>query len=154
MVQAAVLDSLLFDSPPFGQDGFAATKIDIAVGKVADAFMIPSVVVVVDDAVAPLPFTRRLLAHPIPQRKETMPVHRSPTVADGCPAASSPSCAMRSSCCPHPLGIGMQPGDQITQRRPYDEQWQAPNVDAISRDGTSTSNWIRIRARSRVNART
>jgi hypothetical protein len=30
MVQAAVLDSLVFDAPPFGQDGFALAEVDIS----------------------------------------------------------------------------------------------------------------------------
>ena len=48
-VQAAVLDGLLFDAPPCSQDGFAAAKVDIGRGEVADAFMISPVVVVVDE---------------------------------------------------------------------------------------------------------
>ena len=49
MVQAAVLDGLLFDASSFGQDGFAATKVDICRGQVADAFVIAFVVVVADE---------------------------------------------------------------------------------------------------------
>jgi hypothetical protein len=30
MVQAAVLDGLVFDAPPFGQDGFASSEVDIS----------------------------------------------------------------------------------------------------------------------------
>ena len=37
---------------------------------------------------------------------------------------SSRSCAIRSSCGLHPLGVGLQPRDQITKRRPCDEQCQ------------------------------
>jgi hypothetical protein len=37
VVQAAVLDGLMFDAPPFGQDGFATTKVDVGRGEVADA---------------------------------------------------------------------------------------------------------------------
>ena len=49
MVQAAVLDGLLFDASPFGQDGFAATEVDVGWGQVADAFVVTVVVVVVDE---------------------------------------------------------------------------------------------------------
>lgn len=49
MVQAAVLDSLQFDASPFGQDGFATTKIDVSRGEVADALVVAVVVVVVDE---------------------------------------------------------------------------------------------------------
>jgi predicted component of type VI protein secretion system len=31
----------------------------------------------------------------------------------------------------------MQPGDQITKRRPCDEQWQTAGVNAMFRDGTT-----------------
>jgi hypothetical protein len=51
MVQAAVLDGLLFDASSFGQDCFAATKVDVRRREVADTFMISAVVVVVDDGV-------------------------------------------------------------------------------------------------------
>jgi len=30
VVQAAVLDGLQFDASPFGQDGFATTKVDVS----------------------------------------------------------------------------------------------------------------------------
>jgi len=36
MVQAAVLDGLVFDASPFGQDGLATPKVDISWGEVAD----------------------------------------------------------------------------------------------------------------------
>lgn len=49
MVQAAVLDGFLFDAPPFGQDGFVATEVDVGWGQVADAFVVTAVVVVVDE---------------------------------------------------------------------------------------------------------
>lgn len=49
MVQAAVLDGLLFDAPPFSQDCFAAPEVDISRGQVADALVIAMVVVVVDE---------------------------------------------------------------------------------------------------------
>ncbi len=49
MVQAAVLDGLLFNSPPLSQDGFAATEVDVGRGQVADAFVVTVVVVVVDE---------------------------------------------------------------------------------------------------------
>ena len=49
MVQAAVLDGLQFDASPFGQDGFAATEVDVGWGQVADAFVVTVVVVVVDE---------------------------------------------------------------------------------------------------------
>ena len=44
MVQAAVLDGLVFDAPPFGQDGFAATEVDVSRGEVADALVVAVVV--------------------------------------------------------------------------------------------------------------
>ena len=49
MVQAAVLDGLLFGAPPFGQDGFAASEVDVSWGQVADAFVGAAVVVVIDE---------------------------------------------------------------------------------------------------------
>ena len=49
MVQAAVLDGLVFDASPFGQDGFAATEVDVGWGQVAYAFVVTVVVVVVDE---------------------------------------------------------------------------------------------------------
>lgn len=49
MVQAAVLDGFLFYASPFGQDGFAATEVDVGWGQVADAFVVTVVVVVVDE---------------------------------------------------------------------------------------------------------
>ena len=49
MVQAAVLDSLLFYASPFSQDGFATAKIDIGGRQVADALVVSMVVVVVDE---------------------------------------------------------------------------------------------------------
>ena len=49
MVQAAVLDGLVFDASPFSQDGFTAPKVDISWGEVADALVIAVVVVVVDE---------------------------------------------------------------------------------------------------------
>jgi hypothetical protein len=39
-VQAAVLDVLLFDAPPFSQDGFTATEVDVSRAEVADAFVV------------------------------------------------------------------------------------------------------------------
>lgn len=49
MVQAAVLDGLQFDAPPFGQDGFAASEVDVGRGEVADALVVAMVVVVTDE---------------------------------------------------------------------------------------------------------
>ena len=49
MVQAAVLDGLLFDAPPFSQDGFAAPEVDVSRGQVADALVVAVVVVVLDE---------------------------------------------------------------------------------------------------------
>ena len=49
MVQAAVLDGLVFDAPPFSQDGFAATKVDAGRCQVADGLVVAVVVVVVDE---------------------------------------------------------------------------------------------------------
>jgi hypothetical protein len=36
VVQAAVLDSLLFDAPPFSQDGFTTPGVNFRRGEVAD----------------------------------------------------------------------------------------------------------------------
>jgi hypothetical protein len=49
MVQAAVLDGLVFDASPFSQDGFAAPKVDVGRCQVADALVVAMVVVVVDE---------------------------------------------------------------------------------------------------------
>ncbi len=49
MVQAAVLDGLVFDASPFSQDGFAAPEVDISWGEVGDALVVAVVVVVVDE---------------------------------------------------------------------------------------------------------
>ena len=49
MVQAAVLDGLLFDAPPFSQDGFAAPEVGVSRGEVADALVVSVVVVVIDE---------------------------------------------------------------------------------------------------------
>ena len=49
MVQAAVLDGLVFDAPPFSQDGFAAPEVDVSRCQVADALVVAMVVVVVDE---------------------------------------------------------------------------------------------------------
>jgi hypothetical protein len=49
MVQAAVLDGLLFDASPFGQDGFTATEVYIGGCQVADALEVSAVVVVIDE---------------------------------------------------------------------------------------------------------
>ena len=49
MVQAAVLDGLVFDAPPFSQDGFAATKVVVGRCQVADALVVAVVVVVFDE---------------------------------------------------------------------------------------------------------
>ena len=40
MVQAAVLDGLQFDAPPFSQDGFTAAEVDVSRGEVADALVV------------------------------------------------------------------------------------------------------------------
>ena len=44
MVQAAVLDGLVFDAPPFGKDGFAATKVDVGRCQIADALVVATMV--------------------------------------------------------------------------------------------------------------
>ena len=49
MVQAAVLDGLQFDAPPFSQDGFTAAEVDVSRGEVADALVVALVVVVIDE---------------------------------------------------------------------------------------------------------
>ena len=45
MVQAAVLDGLVFDAPPVGQDGFATPEVDVSWCPVADALVVAMVVV-------------------------------------------------------------------------------------------------------------
>jgi hypothetical protein len=49
VVQAAVLDGLVFDASPFCQDGFATAKIDVGRCQVADALVVAMVVVVFDE---------------------------------------------------------------------------------------------------------
>ena len=49
MVQAAVLDGLLFYAPPFGQDGFTAAEVDVSRGEVGDALVVAVVVIVIDE---------------------------------------------------------------------------------------------------------
>ena len=49
VVQAAFLDGLLFNAPPFSQDGFAAPEVDVSRGQVADTLVVAVVVVVVDE---------------------------------------------------------------------------------------------------------
>jgi hypothetical protein len=49
MFQAGVLDDLVIDASPFSQDGFAAPKVDISWGQVADALVVAMVVVMVDE---------------------------------------------------------------------------------------------------------
>jgi hypothetical protein len=49
MVQATVLDGLVFDAPPFSQDGCAAAEVDVCWGQVADALVIAAVVLVLDE---------------------------------------------------------------------------------------------------------
>jgi hypothetical protein len=39
MLQVAVLDGLLFDAPPLSLDGFAAPKVDVGWGKIANALV-------------------------------------------------------------------------------------------------------------------
>jgi hypothetical protein len=59
MVQAAVLDGLLFDAPPLSQDCLTATEVDVCRGEVADALVVAVVVVVVDeDGDCPMPSPR------------------------------------------------------------------------------------------------
>jgi len=48
-VQAAVLEGFLFDTSPFRQDDFAAPKVNVGWGQVADAFVVTAVVVVADE---------------------------------------------------------------------------------------------------------
>ena len=49
MVQAAVLDGLLFDASPFSQDGFAAAEVDVGRCEVADALVVATMIVVFDE---------------------------------------------------------------------------------------------------------
>ena len=49
MVQATVLDGLVFDAPPFSQDGFAAPEVDVRRGQVANTLMVTVVVIMVDE---------------------------------------------------------------------------------------------------------
>jgi hypothetical protein len=48
MVQAAVLDGLVFDAHSFGRDGFDAAEVDVSRCEVADALVVAVFVVVVD----------------------------------------------------------------------------------------------------------
>ena len=50
MVRAAVLDGLQSDAPLFGEDGFAATEVDIRRCEVADGLVVAVVVVPVDES--------------------------------------------------------------------------------------------------------
>ena len=55
MVQAAVLDGLLFDAPPLNQNGFAPPEAGVSRGEVADALVVSVVVVGIDEG-----FDRRI----------------------------------------------------------------------------------------------
>jgi hypothetical protein len=48
MVQATVLDGLVFDAPPFGENGFASAEVDVSRCQIADALVVAAVVVVID----------------------------------------------------------------------------------------------------------
>ncbi len=48
MVQAAVVDGLLFDAPPLSQECLTVTEVDVCRGEVADALVVAVVVVVFD----------------------------------------------------------------------------------------------------------
>jgi hypothetical protein len=48
IVQADVLDVLVFNVPPLGKDGFAATKIDVGRCQIADTLVVATMVVVID----------------------------------------------------------------------------------------------------------
>ncbi len=39
----------MFDAPPFGQDGFTATEVDVSRGQVTDALVVAMVVVMLDE---------------------------------------------------------------------------------------------------------
>lgn len=49
MVHAAVLDGLVFDTPPLSQNVFAAPEVDVIRGQAADALRVAAVVVVIDE---------------------------------------------------------------------------------------------------------
>jgi hypothetical protein len=49
VVQAAVLDGLVFDVPPFSQDGFASAEVDVSWCQIAGALVVAAVVVVIDE---------------------------------------------------------------------------------------------------------
>ena len=49
MVQAAVLDGLVFDASPFGPNGFATPEVDVSRGQVVQAFMVALVIIVIDE---------------------------------------------------------------------------------------------------------
>ena len=49
MLQAALVDRLLFDLFPFMQDGFVAAKVDFGRCDVVKALMMALVVVIVDE---------------------------------------------------------------------------------------------------------
>ena len=40
---------MLFDASPFGQDGFAPSKVDVSRGQVANALVVAVVVIVIDE---------------------------------------------------------------------------------------------------------
>ena len=55
MAQAAVSDGQFLDRPPGVEDGLAAAEVDVSGGQVAEALVIPGMVVVFDES-GHLPF--------------------------------------------------------------------------------------------------
>src|SRR5947207_11027924 len=49
VLQAAISNGLSLDPFSFGQDGWAASEVDVGRGKIVDALVIAAVVVVVDE---------------------------------------------------------------------------------------------------------
>ena len=88
------------------------------------------------NAATPLPLARRLLAHPVAQRQNCrrFVAPRHPLTNDGGVVAFM---CNEIIMLPAPPDTGMQPRDQITKRRPYDEQWQTAGINAMLRDGTA-----------------
>ena len=49
MVQTEILDGLVFDAPPFGKGGFTTTKVDVGWCQIADALVVATMVVLIDE---------------------------------------------------------------------------------------------------------
>ena len=58
MLQASLLDGLSFDPFPFQQDGFATSEVYVGGCEIFEALVISVVVVMIDEALEPLPDNR------------------------------------------------------------------------------------------------